>query len=207
MTTLTGTRYPKRATPLLSGHSGSLAVTTLDTGYEPKICVDVCGEHTPIHFPFRDNIFNQEDDLTNLVANPEDFDHSPQQTEDSRNHYSAATIVPALLNLVSFSSTGKLVRSNDPVANFEDEMSKKKRERDLDSVITMVDRQHLQEFLEWKGESAVRGEIAAQERLSQAEADMEIRRWEQKKSEVAFYQFSSKTRISQITATSGESMG
>ena len=105
---LTGTRFPIRATPVLGGQSGSLAETTLDTGYEPKICVDVSGEHTPIHFPLRDNIFNQEDDLTNTVANPVDFD---------RFHCSAATAVPALLNLGSFSSTGKLVRYDEFVAS------------------------------------------------------------------------------------------
>ena len=110
---LAGTRYPIRATSLLSGQSGFLAETTLDTGCEPKICVDVSGEHTPIHFPFRDNIFNQEDDLTNLVANPEDFDRFPQQTENSRSNYPAATTVLALLNLGSPSSKRKLLRDDE----------------------------------------------------------------------------------------------
>ena len=70
---------------------------------------------------------------------------------------------------------------------------------------TMSDRQNLHEFLERKAELAVQGEIAAQKRLSEAEAeaDMEIRRWEQKNSEVAFYE----SRRELETATSGESMG
>ena len=50
----------------------------------------------------------------------------------------------------------------------------------------MSDWQNLHEFLERKAELAVQGEIAAQKRLSEAEADMEIRRWEQTNSEVAF---------------------
>ena len=76
----------------------------------------LAGEHTLIHFPLRDNMFNQEDDLTNSVANPEDFDHLPQRTEDSRSHYSAANTVPALLNFGSLSSTGKLVRDDEFVS-------------------------------------------------------------------------------------------
>ena len=120
-----------------------MADTIHDTGYEPKICVDVSSEHSPIHFPFRDNIFNQEDNLTNTIAASEDFDHVPQQTADSRSHYSAATSVPALLNLgspsgtrklvrddefvpSSFSGAGKPARGNDAVANVEEEMSRKR---------------------------------------------------------------------------------
>ena len=49
----------------------------------------------------------------------------------------------------------------------------------------MSDEQNLHEFLERRAESAVPGEIAAQKRLSEAEADVEIRRWEQQHSEVA----------------------
>ena len=79
------------------------------------------------------------------VLDPSD----PQQTEDSRSHYSAATAVPALLTLGSLSRTGKLARSNDPVANVEEEMSRRKRERDLDSVRTMSDRQNLMNS--WNG--------------------------------------------------------
>ena len=43
----------------------------------------------------------------------------------------------------SFSGARKLVRGNDPVANFEEIMSRRKRDRDLNSVKTMPDRQKL----------------------------------------------------------------
>ena len=56
----------------------------------------------------------------------------------------------------SFSRTGKLVRGNDLVANVEKEISRRTRERDLDSVRTMSDRQNLHEFMERQAESAVR---------------------------------------------------
>ena len=48
---------------------------------------------------------------------------------------------------------------------------------------TMPDRQNLHDvFLERKAEKAVRGEIAVQKRLSEAEAGLVIRRWEQNNS-------------------------
>ena len=52
----------------------------------------------------------------------------------------------------------------------------------------MSDRQNLHEFLARKDESAVQGEIAAQKRLSEADSDLEIRRWDQKNSEIALYE-------------------
>ena len=61
-------------------------------------------------------------------------------------------------------------------------LSKGKRDRDLESL---SDRQILHVYLEQKAELAVRGECAAQRRLSEAEADMEIRNWEQKSSDMA----------------------
>ena len=53
---------------------------------------------------------------------------------------------------------------------------------------TSSDKQNFHKYLERKGGSAVRRENASQKRLSEAEADMEIRRWEQKSSEVALYE-------------------
>ena len=53
---------------------------------------------------------------------------------------------------------------------------------------TLKDRQNLHKFLEWKAESAVRGEKLAQKRLLEAEADMEIRNWEKWNPDVALYE-------------------
>ena len=79
----------------------------------------------------------------------------------------------------------KLVRGNEFVADVEESVSRRKRDLDLNIVQTLLDRQNLHEFLERKAESARRGESAAQKRLPEAEADLEIRRWEQKNSEIA----------------------
>ena len=160
---------------------GGLSTTT--QVFEPKSSVEASTEHTPIHFPFSDNIFNQEDNETNTLAVSEDLEHSPQLAVESRIQFSAATTVPALLNLGSLSSTRKLVqenvsnsssssfssvwkqmRGNNVVASAEEEMSRAKRGEDLNSVQTLSDRQSLHEFLERKAESAAQGENSAPKR-------------------------------------------
>ena len=45
---------------------------------------------------------------------------------------------------------------------------------------TLSERRNLHVYLEQKAESAVQGECAAQRRLSEAEADMYVRNWEQR---------------------------
>ena len=62
------------------------------------------------------------------------------------------------------------------------------KNRDLDSVQTLSERQNLHFYLEQKAESTVQEENAAQKRLSEVEADVEIRRWEQKSSKMALYE-------------------
>ena len=61
-TPLTGIRLNPCATPLWGGPSGHLADPIPDTGYEPKFCIDVSGEHTPINLPTRNMGFQQEYD-------------------------------------------------------------------------------------------------------------------------------------------------
>ena len=67
----------------------------------------------------------------------------------------------------------------------EETLSKGNRDQDLES---QSDRQNLHAYLEQKAESAVRGKCAAQRRLSEAEADMDIINWEQKSSDVALFE-------------------
>ena len=61
-------------------------------------------------------------------------------------------------------------------------LKKGKRDRELESVQTLSERHHSHVYLEQKAELAVRRERAAQRRLSETEADMEIRNWEEQKS-------------------------
>ena len=75
------------------------------------------------------------------------------------------------------------MRGNESIASVEDSVPRGKRDRDLDSAQTLSERANLHVYLEQKAESAVRGECAAQKRLSEAETDMEIRN-----SEMALYE-------------------
>ena len=77
---------------------------------------------------------------------------------------------------------------HETVASIEESVSREKRDRYLNVAQTLKDRQHLQNFLEQKAELAVRGDNAAQKRLSEAEADMEIRNWEKRNSDIALHE-------------------
>ena len=80
-------------------------------------------------------------------------------------------------------------------------LSKGKKDRDQNVVQTLRDRQNLHKILERKAELAVRGEKLAQQRLYEAEADVEVKHWEKRNSNIAPYEFNQ-----EITATTGESM-
>ena len=179
--------------------SGPLATRHPATGNVPNFCIDVSSEHTPINFPPRKDSFNLENELTNTVAASEDFGHLLKRFVACSSQHSAASTVPTLLNLGSVRSTGELVRGNDsiagsffrtgdmvrgnnPVARVEESVFKGNRDHDSNSVRTSSDKQNLHKHLERKAESAVRGENAAQKRLSEAEAGID---GEQKGSELA----------------------
>ena len=77
---LTGIRRTPCATSLEREQSGHLADPLPHTSYEPKSCIDVRSEHTPINYPSRRNSFNIENDLTTTVAASENSDCLQQQT-------------------------------------------------------------------------------------------------------------------------------
>ena len=74
-----------------------------------------------------------------------------------------------------------LCKATKSVAGVEVSMLREKKK-------TMSDMQLLHEFFERTAELAVPGEIAAPKRLSEAEADLEIRRWDQTNSEISLYE-------------------
>ena len=63
--------------------------------------------------------------------------------------------------------------------------SKGKRDRDQNVVHSLRDRENIHKIVERKAELAVQGECEAQRRLSEAEADMDIRNWEERNSDIA----------------------
>ena len=73
------------------------------------------------------------------------------------------------------------------VSNLFRSVSKGKRDRDQNVVQTLRDRQNLHIILERKAGLAVRGEKLAQQRLYEAEADVEVKHWEKRNSDIALY--------------------
>ena len=63
--------------------SDHLAEPLPHTGYEPKSCIDVSSEHTPINYPSMRNSFNIENDLTTTFAASENSDVFHQQAAAS----------------------------------------------------------------------------------------------------------------------------
>ena len=84
------------ATPLWGGPSGHLADPTRNTGYEPKFCIDVSSEHTPINLPTRNMSFKQE------------FDAAINSRASSSSQHTAASTVSTFQNLVHGLSLAKL---------------------------------------------------------------------------------------------------
>ena len=78
------------------GMSGCLANPTPDAVSEPKFCVDVSDEHTPINLPDSHRIFLHDYDAT-VVATTEDLDVS--------RHTAAASRVRTLSKLGSFGNS------------------------------------------------------------------------------------------------------
>ena len=62
-----------------------------------------------------------------------------------------------------------------------------KSDRDVSVVQTLKDRQNLHKIFERKAELAVRREKLAQPRLYEAEADVEVKHWEKRNSDIALY--------------------
>ena len=79
--------------------------------------------------------------------------------------------------------------------------SKGKRDRDTNVVHSLKDRENLQKILERKAVSAVRGERMAQQRLYEAEAEVEARNWEKTNYDIAFSKDQSRIRISAISVS------
>ena len=65
-------------------------------------------------------------------------------------------------------------------------MSKGKRDRHQNVVQTLTDRQNIHKIPERKADLAVRGEKLAQQRFCEAEADVEVKHWEKRKSDIVF---------------------
>ena len=185
------------ATPPWGGMSGHLADPTPDTSYEPKFCIDVSSEHTPINLPDSNRNFPHENDAT-IVATTEDLDLSRHSKTSSSSQHTAASRVPTLLKLVSLgTSLTKVSADYDSVASLtgiKETCADVDRETVVSNLFgsqnvvqTLKDRQNLHNIFERKAELAVRGEKLAQQRFFEAEADVEVKHWEKRNSDMALY--------------------
>ena len=83
----------------------------------------------------------------------------------------------------SFSSVERSLSRGAPgkwcevTSQFQGTLSRVTRNRDLESVQTLSERRNLHVYLEQKTDLAVRGECAAPRRLSEAEADLNLKDW------------------------------
>ena len=75
------------------------------------------------------------------------------------------------------------MRGSESITSVEGTLSRGERDRDLEGGQTLSQRRNLHVYLE----QLYQGECAAQTRLSEAEADMDIRNWEQRNSDIAFF--------------------
>ena len=65
---------------------------------------------------------------------------------------------------------------------------RRKRDRDQNVVQTLKDKESLHKILEVKAELAVKGENLAQQRLYEAETDVEVKHWEKRNSDIALFE-------------------
>ena len=115
-TPLTGIRLNPCATPLWGGPSGHLADPIPNAVYEPKFCIDVSSEHTPINLPTRNMSFQQEYDATIIAS--EDLNVPRHSRASSSSQQTAASRVPTLLKLGSSgTSLTKVSAGYDSVAS------------------------------------------------------------------------------------------
>ena len=179
--------------------SGYLANPTPDTGYEPKFCVDASDEHTPINLPASNRNIPHDYDAT-IVATTEELDVPRHSGASSTSqHSAAASRVPTVSKQGPLgNSLWKQLADSDSVdirnsiketcADLDRETvvptlftpePKGKRDRDQNIVQSLramsEDMENLEQILDWKAELAVRGEEPAQQRLSEAEADVQVK--------------------------------
>ena len=86
-----------------------------------------------------------------------------------------------------WSCTRKQVQGNESISSVERDFVERKRDRDSESVQTLSKSRNLHVYLEQKAELAVEGECAAQKK-SEAEAEMDVRNWEQRNCDIARYE-------------------
>ena len=90
---------------------------------------------------------------------------------------------------------------------FFSSQSKRKRDRDQNVVHSLRDRENQQKIFERKVDSVVRGERMAQQKMYEAEAEVEARNWEKRNSDFAFHEINQEFESQRFKTTPSKSMG
>ena len=154
-------------------------------------------EHTLIDIPDSHRNFLCSDDITVIPASPEGLPHSGAS---SSSKHTSARRVPSMFGLSKLQETVAGHVSSRPStwkqgAVFDESVatmifssqSKGERDRDTYVVRSLKDWENLQKILERKVDSAqFERERVAQQKLYEAEAEVEARNWEKRNSDIAF---------------------
>ena len=199
----------------------------------PRPRIDVSSEHTPINYPSRRKSCNPNfNDLTTTVAasqnpdvkevgqstppllfqerevssNPFGVSGLQQQATASGSQQQASSSVRKSWLNADLWGTRKLVRGNESISSVEVTFCREEREIEIWKVCKLCLKREISMPTLKRTELVFQGECA-QRRLSEAEAGMDRRTWEQRNADVALCDHQSGTRISDVGASTGESMG
>ena len=196
---LMGTQQAPSATPRGGLLTGPLAKHNALAGCEPNSWVEDSSEHAPIHYPSSEHGLYAKSEHTATAAASENLGGFQQQAAASSSQRcvrqasgsccddSRGAAIPWVSADVR-ASIGKPLRGNESISSAERVVSTGKRDRDLDSVKIQSDRHSLYVYLEQKAEIAVQGDYSAQRRLAEAEADMDVRKWEMRRADLALHE-------------------
>ena len=120
-----------------------------------------------------------------VSSNPFCVSGFQQQAAASGSQQHASSSVTKAWLSADLWGTRKLVQGNESISSVDGTLSRGKRDRDLESVQTLSERRNLHAFLERGAELAVQGDSEAQKRLSEAEAEMDIRNWDLRNVDIA----------------------
>ena len=170
---------------------GRMADPDPNTGYDPKLSnffSYMDPEHTPINIPDIHQNFLCPDEATVIHTSPECL---PNSGVSSSSKQTAASRVPSMFGPCSLWKQGachvsgrtglqetraELDRESVAATIFSSQ-SKRKRDRDTNVAHSLKDTENLQKILERKVDSAVRGERVTQQKMYEAEAEVETRNW------------------------------
>ena len=182
--------------------SRSLALT----GYEPNFAGFsnyVNTEHNPIVIHENKPDFRCSDDVTTISGIARGM---PNSDALSSSHKATASKVSYLFGHSCSRETGEgHVSSRPSHRETEAELDRKsvattlfssqsrgKRDRELNFVHALRDRDNLEKILERKVDLAIQGEKDAQQKMYQGEAEIEAKNWRKSKLDLSFHEFKSR---------------